>query len=298
MNHLIKRTQEFIETCKGPEGVAKKIEYVKKELWVGYTAIKEVEELMVEIFDHPRVGRMPNLLILARTNNGKSSVLKRFAKKNLAYTEQTSGLVRAPVIGIVMPEGPTEILFLDSILRATSIGFKKTEPFREKLDQVFRVLDQLENKVILIDEIHHIGAGAPKQQRLLLNLMKNLSTMFSLSFIVAGTSEARNIFNADEQLKNRFRQFVLPVWKDDNDLEKLLYGFEALLPFEEPSGLAEISGFILNQTDRTIGDIYDLLKRASIVALKKGEKSISKSRLGNCGHRSPAELASERAQAI
>lgn len=298
MTHLHKGTKDFLESCSESSSVERKIEYLEKTLWVGYPSIKRIENRMFEILRHPRIGRMPNLLILARTNNGKSSALRRFASKNLAFTDETSGCVNAPVLGIVMPEGPTEILFIDSILRATSLGYKRTEPFRDKLDQVFKVLSNLETKIILIDEIHHIAAGAPRQQRLLMNLMKNLSTQFSLSFIVAGTAEARNIFSADEQLANRFQQMIIPVWENDLDFKSLLHSFETILPFEEPSGLVEMSELILNRTDRTIGDIYSLLRMASVKAIRENQKSISEKIVKSCGHLSPSELANERRKPI
>ena len=298
MTHLYSKTLEFLESCSGADGAQRKIEYIQSSLYVGYSAIKTIEERMYEILRHPRIGRMPSLLLLSRTNNGKSTVLRRFAKKNLAYTEESEGCVNAPVLGFVMPEGPTEILFLDSILRATSIGYKRTEPFRDKLDQVFRILEKLKTKVILIDEIHHLAAGSPAQQRLLMNLMKNLSTQFSISFIVAGTAEARNIFSADEQLANRFQPMIIPVWQDDVEFQGLLQSFETLLPFEEPSQLASMSGYILDRTDRTIGNIYNLLKLASIKAIKNGEKKITKRILADCGHLSPSELANERKKPI
>jgi hypothetical protein len=298
MNHLHERTRAFLSTCQGKEGDEKKINYIQKTLWIGYPVIKDIESKMDEILKHPRIGRMPNLLILGRTNNGKSTLLRRFASRNLAVSVEESGSIRAEVIAIIMPEGPTEILFLDAILRATSISFKKTEPFRDKLNQVYNILENLESKVILIDEIHHIGAGAPKQQRLLMNLMKNLSTQFGLSFIAAGTGEARNIFSSDEQLSNRFRQVIIPVWEDNDDFKSLLFAFETLLPFEERSDLVGMSSYIINRTDATIGDIYDLLKSASIVAIKKGEKNITKKRLASCGHLSPAERANENKKTI
>ncbi|HRJ29231.1 MAG TPA: TniB family NTP-binding protein [Cyclobacteriaceae bacterium] len=298
MTHLFDKTKEFLLTCSEEEGLERKIEYIEKTLWVGYPAIKRIEDRMFEILRHPRIGRMPSLLILARTNNGKSTLLKRFAKKNLAFTDTQTGSVNAPVLGIVMPEGPTEILFLDALLRATNLGYKRTEPFRDKLDQVFRTFEKLETKIILIDEIHHIAAGSPANQRLLMNLMKNISTLFSISFIAAGTAEARNIFSADEQLSNRFQQMIIPVWENNEEFKGLLKSFEMLLPFEEPSNLVSLSEYILNKTDRTIGDIYKLLQLGAIHALKNGSKCIEKSHLSKCGHLSPTELANERRKPI
>jgi len=299
MNHLHEKARRFLESCNTEEGgVLRKIEYIQKTLWVGHPAIKEIEEKMDDILKYPRIGRMPNLLILARSNNGKSTLLTRFAKKNLAVSDADAGCVKAEVIAFVMPEGPTEKLFLSAILRATSLSSKRTDTYKEMYDKVLNIVGHLKTKVILIDEIHHIGAGAPKQQRLLMNLMKNFTTIFGLSFIAAGTAEARNVFASDEQLSNRFVQTIIPIWKDDKDFQNLLYSFESLLPFEERSGLVGMSSYILDRTDRTIGNIYDLLKAASITAINKGEKHISKKRLANCGHLSPADLANEKKRTI
>lgn len=279
MNHLFEKTREFITSCTGQDGLERKIDYAEKAMWIGHPVIKCIENRMYEILQHPRLSRMPNLYISAPRNNGKSTLLKRFAKNNLAYTDRHTLCVKAPVLGIVMPVVPTEVSFLDAFIGATNFGYKSTEPFRVKLDLVFHTFEKLETKVILIDEVHHITAGSPANQRLLMNLMNSISTLFSISFIVAGTTEARNVLLTDRQSSNQFQQMVIPIWEHNDDFKGLLKSFEMLLPFEEPSNLVGMSEYILNKTDRTIGDIYKLLQSAAKLALKNEAKRIEKSHL-------------------
>lgn len=284
MNHLIDKARKFVEDNSGKEGIPKKVEYIQKTLWIGYTSIQNIEERMNEILLHPRIGRMPNMLILGRPNSGKSTALRRFAFKNRADVDEEGLLLKAPVLGFLMPEAPTEILFADALLRTVGIIPKRSENYRDLIGQVYNILKNLECKILLIDEIHHLASGAPKQQERLMNLMKNISTLFAISFIAAGTDVAKNIFNSDEQWNSRFRQYVIPLWNDDDDFKALLWAFERLLPFEERSMLPEMSGYILNRTNRTIGDIYGLLSAASILSIKNGEKSISKKSIDKCDY--------------
>lgn len=284
MNHLIDKAREFVLTNPGADGIAKKVEYIQQTVWVRYSAIQEIEGWMNEILHHPRNGRMPNMLIIGKPNNGKSTLLRRFAQKNKADKDEDGLFRNAPVLSFLMPEAPTESLFVEALLGTVGIIPKRSDNYRDLIRQAYQVLKNVECKILLIDEIHHLAAGAAKQQERLMNLMKNISTHFALSFIVAGTDEAKNIFNSDDQWNSRFRQRVIPLWNDDDDLRSLLWAFEQLFPFEERSMLPEMSGFILGRTKRTIGDIYGLLSAAAIMSLKKNEKSISRKSIEKCDY--------------
>jgi hypothetical protein len=296
MNHLHEGTKKFLESCSGKDGDIKKIKYIESSFWIPYTVANSILTRMEEILNHPRTHRMPDLLIIARTNNGKTSLLKRFVSKHKAVVDDLSGDLIAKVIAVVTPHHPTESFFTDELLKAVNIRIKASEPFRIKLDQVYTFLESLQVKVILLDEIQHLGAAGYKQQRLVMNMIKNLSSILGISFIAAGTPEALNIFSADDQLANRFKPVVIPKWTDDHEYKKLLASFEALLPFGLASDLQHplLANFILTVTDGSIGDIYELLKLASIKAIKSGESRLTLKLLQTCGHMSPSDMLDER----
>src|SRR5438045_5639672 len=96
-----------------------KINNVKKYIWIGYpTEIMALEKLR-ELFDHPQRQRMPNLLIIGHTNNGKSMIIEKFCRHYKAKIErrrldwdkfydlgERDYLVEMPIVSIQMPPLP------------------------------------------------------------------------------------------------------------------------------------------------------------------------------------------------
>lgn len=293
MEHLDKRTIAFLEECQElSDPKPKKIAFVQETPWIMHKDVASIWESMEDILEHARNHRMPDLNIVARSNSGKTTLLKRFAKKHEAVLDKQTGELTAPVIAAVMPHYPTEILFIDELLGAVQLKTKRTDTFPNKLAQMYKVLERVDCKVILIDEIQHIGAGSTREQHLITNMLKNMSSILQLSFITAGTPEALNIFSFDSQFKSRFKPAVIPTWSPGDELESLLASFEALLPLEEPSDLAsdELIDYILTHTDRTIGDIYDLLKESTVYAIKNGQKKLSIPVMEKSKHMSPQKI--------
>jgi hypothetical protein len=46
---------------------------------MGYTRSKRILEKLEDLLSYPRVNRMPNLLIVGATNNGKTIIESRFS---------------------------------------------------------------------------------------------------------------------------------------------------------------------------------------------------------------------------
>lgn len=296
MDHLDERTIKFLQSCNGPDAKEKKIRFVEETSWIGHSAVEQIWNKMEEILAHPRTHRMPDLIVVARSNSGKTTLLKRFAKAHKAELDEETGELYAPVIAAVMPHDPTEILFVNTLLKCVQLTVKKTDSFANKLEQLYNALERIDCKVILLDEIQHIGVGSARQQHLLVNMMKNMSSILQLSFIVAGTPEAVNIFGFDEQFQSRFRPAVIPTWSANEELDSLLASFESLLPLEEASNLAsdEMVRYILSNTDRTIGDISDLLRTATKYAIDKGHKKLTIPLMEKCDHMSPKAKDEEK----
>jgi len=296
MEHLDDRTIEFLKSCKGADAKERKIKFIEQTPWIGHHVVEKLWAKMEEILAHTRNHRMPNLNIVARPNSGKTTILRRFAKAHLAELDDETGELYAPVIAAVMPHEPSEILFVNELLKAVQLTIKKTDSFSNKLEQLYNALERIDCKVILIDEIQHIGIGSAREQHCIVNMMKNMSSILQLSFIVAGTSAAINIFSFDEQFQKRFRPVVIPTWEDGSDLESLLASFEALLPLEEASDLSspEMVRYILTHTDRTIGNIYDLLREATTYAINNNLKKLTISVMEKCDHMSPQAIEEEK----
>jgi len=55
-----------------------RINFINSEHWINYTQAQHVLTKLRNLINFPKRSRMPNLLILSPTNNGKTMLIKRF----------------------------------------------------------------------------------------------------------------------------------------------------------------------------------------------------------------------------
>jgi len=55
-----------------------RIEKIRSSRWVGYTTAKKILDKLDDLLTHPKTHRMPNMLIVGETNNGKTMIVNRF----------------------------------------------------------------------------------------------------------------------------------------------------------------------------------------------------------------------------
>ena len=65
-------------------------------------------------------------------------------------------------------------------------------------------------RVLIIDEVHNFLAGTPREQRVILHLMRYLSNELKASLVCLGVMDARDAIAGDTQLSRRLDQIVLP----------------------------------------------------------------------------------------
>jgi len=59
-----------------------RIKIIKEGSWISYTRANEILDQMEELFNHPRILRMPNMLLVGASNNGKTQILRHFEEKH------------------------------------------------------------------------------------------------------------------------------------------------------------------------------------------------------------------------
>jgi DNA polymerase III delta prime subunit len=298
------KKDEEIYTHLGPEAQTainlpekERFKYIRRPLWVGYTAAKKALKKLDVLFDHPKKERMPNLLLAGDTNNGKTTIITRFQQKHPGHTDEDTGRVIMPVFIVQVPSVPDELRFYNTILEKLFAPYKERERPDKKLFQVIRILERLQTKVMILDEIHHIIAGNLRKQKQFLNAIKYLSNELQIPLIGVGTGDAFNAIMTDPQVSNRFEPFILPRWKYDDDFLQLLASFEYLTPLKKPSWLAEdsqISEKILGLSEGTIGEIITILTEAAIVAIENKEERITIKILNELDYFSPSQRKKRR----
>lgn len=261
-----------------------RVNHLKRAAFIPHSRASELLEEMEAILTHPKINRMPNMLILARPDNGKTELLREFLARHPAEERRKLDAIYAPVIYIQSPPGPDENFFLDRMLRMLGQEVKKNDNPNTKLNLLLDILPKIETKVILIDEVNALLAGSGTKQRFFLNMLKYMSNDLQISFVAAGTEDARHAVQADSQIKSRFPERILPLWQDGQEFRTLLASFEHILPLKEESFLhkGEVARKLYGMSGGVIGELARVLKSAAQFAIEQKIERITIDVLNNC----------------
>jgi Bacterial TniB protein len=262
--------------------------------WINYPRSIEVLDKMNQLLRVSTKDRMPNMLLIGDTNNGKTAILKRFVKQNPSFVKEDTGQISCPVLYIQAPPEPDERRFYNNILESVAAPYKFNDRVDKKQIQVINTLRNLDVKILIIDEIQHILAGSQMKQRLFLNVIKYLSNELKIPFIGAGVKTAQNAIQSEEQLVNRFIPEHLELWKyqeGECDYKRLLQSLEMIVSLKNPSNIVQrpIALKILSMSEGTIGEIVRVIQTASIAAIKNKSEKITLELLNKIDYLSPSE---------
>lgn len=246
--------------------------------WIGYTQAQTALGRLEALMRHPPTHRMPNLLLVGPTNNGKTCIVQHFADRYPALLD-TDGERRArPVVAVQMPPVPDESRLYEEVLEQVQAPYRSRLPAAHKLAQVRLLLRHLKVKMLIVDELHHLLASRLEPQRIVLNTLKFLGNDLQIPLVGVGTADALRALQTDPQLANRFRPLVLPKWVLNDEFRKLLASFERLLPLRQPSRLhaPELAAELLALSEGTIGDLATVLTLATEAAIRSGQERIDR----------------------
>jgi hypothetical protein len=265
--------------------------FLRQPRWIGYSQTKDVLRRLDALLRHPPTHRMPNLLIVGETNNGKTTLLERFSRLHPAEERPDEEHAFVPVLLVQAPPVPEEGRFYNVILEQLHAPYRAHAAGSSKQIQVLRILKGIGLKMLMIDEIHHLLAGSIVRQRQFLNVLKYIGNELKIPLVGAGTVEAIRAISSDPQLANRFEPIVLRRWKLDDEFFALLASFERLLPLRKRSSLtsAAIAGKLMSMCEGTIGELHRLLSIAAEYAILSGEEKIDINVLKNLDWHAPSE---------
>lgn len=268
-----------------------RIRDIQTGYWISYPSAKSVIERLEYLLNHPQINRMPCLLIVSDTNNGKSSII---AKINAMYPRDNNpdgDRISVPILSVQAPASAREGDFYDVILRSLNAPFRESNSDSRKYGLVLDYCKSLNIGLFTMDEFHNINTAKLDLQRRFLNMLKNLNNDLKRPIVGVGTREAFRAIQSSEEVANRFVPFVIPLWRDDLEYQRLLLSFERKIPLRKPSCLGEknLSLKILSLSEGRIGEIYRLLSEAAIFAIKSGEERITLKIIGEVSGSSPVE---------
>lgn len=285
---------------------SERILHIEKDNWIGYSRAKEALTKLTNLCTHPKCQRMPNLLLIGPTNNGKSMIIEKFCRGYPAVKrietnyvsyykkEEKEILEEMPVLSIQMPTVPDIKQFYSSLVQkiihagGTSHRLLYASPLESNIVNIFY---EYKVKMLIIDEIHNLLAGRNDKQHIFLNVLRYIGNAAKIPIVCVGTKDAYLAIRSDPQLENRFEPFVLSKWKAGNEYNSLLLSIVSILPLIKPSNLnnPRISQYILEKSDGILGEIFTLIRRAAILAIESGKESIDEKILKAVDYHSPTE---------
>lgn len=275
------------------ESAEARIRRIRTDRWVSYGRAEAALTAMEDLLNFPKRTRMPNLLLVGPTNNGKTMIVEKFRRAHplTAACQPESGAAHVPVLRVQMPAGPDEPRFFGAIVDELGYPHMLTDRGSKRQDAALRMMRETQVRVLIIDEVHNILAGSRLQQRRLLNVLRWLGNELQISLIAVGTAEALHAVQSDDQLANRFEPVGLPPWRAGNEYEQLLSTLEAVLPLRQPSDLVEdeLASKILASAEGILGEIVSIVTRAAVRAVSSGNEAITAELIDQTGFIAPSQ---------
>lgn len=271
-DHLARKFRAYLELSN-----EERIEKILAERWIGYTRANAVLSKMEDLLNYPQTHRMPNILIVGGTNNGKSTIIERFRSLHPPKESVDGDSIEVPCIYMEMPPEANQDSIYMSILRELHIPFQINSKKEMKFEQVRKIVDRLKSRLLIIDEIHNVLDNTKAKQAQVLNTIKYMGNRLRISIVGAGTIAAHRALQSDKQMANRFKPVELPQWKIDMEFRNLLMSFEKTIPLRQPSNLAEreLTLLLRNMSEGWIGELSEVLKLSAVKAVQSGEEQIT-----------------------
>ncbi|MBK9497573.1 MAG: TniB family NTP-binding protein [Xanthomonadales bacterium] len=256
---------------------AERIAVMDQPRWIGYTRATEILDVMQGLLNKPQRPRMPNLLIVGDSNNGKTTLIRRFGDLcGKSFVDENSNPVR-PIILAEAPTSADEKALYISILERFWTPYRATDQVAKLRYQVIHLMRACQVRMLIIDELHSLLAGTATKQREVMNALKLLCNELCIPIVGVGTREAVRVLHTDPQHASRFDVASLPTWSLDKDFQRLLASFERVLPLKNPSRLhaPELASKLHSISEGNIGNLHRLLIECAKEAIDCGSDQIT-----------------------
>ena len=268
---------------------AERLAHARADRWIGYTRAVQAVARLEELLAWPGKQRMPNLLLIGPTNNGKSMIVEKFRRSHPPGSRPDREEI--PVLAVQMPSDPQVSRFYTVLLTALGAPLRPGQRIAELEQLALRLMRAAGVRMLVIDELHNVLAGRGDVRREFLNLLRFLGNELKIPLVGVGTRDAYLAIRSDDQLENRFAPFVLPRWQPDAEASALLASFATAFPLRRPSSLAtpEMTEYLLTRSEGTIGELAALLTEAAVAAIESGEEAINQRTLLMADYAGPTE---------
>ena len=146
-----------------------RLRHVRADRWIGYSRATAALERLDTLYAWPGKQRMPNLLLIGPTNNGKSMIIEKF--RRLHPPTSHADREQMPVLAVQMPSDPSVIRFYVALLAALGAPLRPRQRLAELEQATLTLLRAVGVRVLVIDELHNLLAGRGETRREFLNLI-------------------------------------------------------------------------------------------------------------------------------
>ena len=266
-----------------------RLRHVRADRWIGYSRASDAVSRLETLYEWPGKQRMPNLLLIGPTNNGKSMIIEKFRRAHPPVSHPDHETI--PVLAVQMPSEPSVTRFYVALLAAMGAPLRPRQRLAELEQVTLTLLRTVGVRVLVIDELHNVLAGPGNVRREFLNLIRFLGNELRIPLVGVGTREAYLAIRSDDQLENRFEPFALSRWEPNEEACSLLASFATSFPLRRRSGIAtvEMARYLLTRSKGTIGELTHLLTDAAAAAIDSGEEAINERTLLMAQYAGPTE---------
>lgn len=259
-----------------------RIYFIQKDKWIDYPLANKVLLKMQDIFNAPKSIRSRGMLLYGDSNNGKTAILKKFYRdfSKDEYIDEDGDLIHLmPIVYVISESSSDESVMFSKILSAMNVPVNHKEKVTKKKEEVIYNLGIMKTKLIIIDEIQNVLQGPYNKMTQLITSLKTLNNTTAIPIILAGTQDAMSAISIDNQTKSRFKPLELPNWNNDENFSRFVTTIEAMLPLKKASNLYqnyELLTYLHELSNGCIGEVIDILKDASIYAIRTKSERITK----------------------
>ena len=257
---------------------SERIRIIKSGSFVKLDRSIDVLNQMQEFVDHPKVARMPGMLLVGPAFSGKTTILKELCALYPPDYLPESEITNYPVLMIEAPPRPDVTDFYCRILDKFAAVYKPNASSPALRSQVERLMRTLGVKVLVIDEIQHVIAGSDAKVRLFRNTLKSMMNELQICMVLSGTMEAYAAIMHDDQMASRFAPRELKaINHKDKQMVVLVKTMELRMPLKLPSNLGskEMLRKIDQLAEGSIGHICELVQALAVEAIKSKQEQIT-----------------------
>ncbi|MGP8438941.1 TniB family NTP-binding protein [Paraburkholderia fungorum] len=217
-----------------------------------------------------------HLMLLGESGVGKSTLLKRYAKKypRIEHEEFTE----IPALFVALRQAPNPKRLSSRVLKALGDPKWRSGGEDELTERLVLLIEQCRVKLVILDESNHmVDRGGEKTLHTCGDWLKGVVDATRVSFVLAGIPRTRRLLTANDQFRGRFREvieidrFSVANKSAEREFRSVLKTFEGYLrelPTIDLSGAA-ITRLFAFATDGRLRAIRSLLVRAVQLACEQ-----------------------------